>query len=176
MDGVDSSKPPDNDFDMDTINAFWENGASLVDRTILLKQWEPDCSYLSTVQSRELPPRSSTSGGDFKEGMLFVIEVNARYLLEDKCRPIAGRLSTQRTKFLSRPDVQKSQSHQRVLLVHPGYSMNGLPPCTPSEDSKKELLGPSVLGERTLRYRYCNSLVTSYYGAIIVLRSRSYIV
>ncbi|KAH8701241.1 hypothetical protein GQ44DRAFT_733033 [Phaeosphaeriaceae sp. PMI808] len=135
---------PNNDLDMDTINAFLDNGASLEDRTVLLKCLFSLKSSLDNVESRVLPPQSSE---DLYDGMFFVIEVNAKYLLEEQCRPGRVRFSARRTKVLSRPDVQKSQSHRQVLLVHPGYSTDDLHPGTPSEDSEEESLGGSVPGE-----------------------------
>ncbi|KAF1960351.1 hypothetical protein CC80DRAFT_292237 [Byssothecium circinans] len=135
---------PNNDLDMDTINAFLDNGASLEDRTVLLKCCSRIEPSLDDVESRELPPRSWR---DLYDGMFFVIEVNAKYLLEEQCRPGRVRFSARRTEVLSRPDVQQSQSHRQVLLVHPGYSTEDLHPGTPSEDSEEESLGEPVPGE-----------------------------
>ncbi|KAK4163927.1 hypothetical protein QBC43DRAFT_211966 [Cladorrhinum sp. PSN259] len=125
--------------EIDTICAFLDNGASLDDRTILLKRFE--FTFLRKINFRTLPPRSKV---DIYAGIFFVIEVNAKYLLEQQCCWGTVRFSGRRTAVLSRPDVQKVQSHRKVLLVHPGYSKEDLYRAGLSEDSEKSLHEPSI--------------------------------
>src|SRR6185295_11145737 len=82
------------------------------------------------VRTRNLQPRSLY---DVPNGMLLVIEVNAKFLLEEQWRPENVRFSAQRAKVLSRPDVRKSQSHRQILLIHPGFPVTDLPEYIPEE-------------------------------------------
>lgn len=146
---------------MDTISALLDSGASLEDRTVLLTRLAKD--VFSSVHCRQLPLRAR-SADELIHGMILVIEVNAKRLLEQQCGPGHVGFDAFRTEILSRPDVQKAQSHRQVLLVHPGYTSDDLFPGTPSEDSEEVSLGESEeLGVDLNNYgdAYDNSTVGS---------------
>jgi hypothetical protein len=118
----------DGGLDMNTVATFLDHEANLDDRTVLLKALFRTSS-LDPVNLRVLPPRSLDELDDLSDAMFLAIEVNAKYLLEEQCRSKLLKKSPQRARaeLLSRPDVQKSQSYRRILLIHPGYSKDDIP-------------------------------------------------
>lgn len=133
---VDSWVSHDEDFWMGSVTTLLDSGAHLDDRTVIFRS-----SYgnsLSRVDFRVLPPRSRA---ELLDGFVLVIEVNARFLLEKLCRDEKLRESDQIAALLSRPDVQKSQSYRRILLVHPGYSKDDISPDSGSGNMEEDLPG-----------------------------------
>jgi hypothetical protein len=130
-----------NSLDMGTVEAFLDSGANLNDRTVLLKcLFRPHYSLVS-VEARDLLPRSLDS---LWNGIFLVIEVNAKYLLEEQCHPERMRKSARRSLVLSRPEVRNAQVYRRVLLVRPGYERHHLPQKTdPRSLERLELLEDS---------------------------------
>jgi len=92
-------------YELAQINWFLDSGACLQDRTIVFQQLG-----FGKPLSLGLP-----SG--YANDRALVIEVNAKWLLEHFW--LRRRISIG-SEILSRPDVQKVQSHQRVLLAYPG--------------------------------------------------------
>jgi hypothetical protein len=121
--GEEEYDQPNNDLDMGTVEAFLDSGANLNDRTVLLKCLSLIYDSLDPIEARDLPPSSLDS---LRDGMILVIEVNAKYLLEEQCRPERVRKSARRSLVLSRPEVRNAQAYRRVLLVHPGYEIHHL--------------------------------------------------
>jgi energy-coupling factor transporter ATP-binding protein EcfA2 len=105
------------------VEAFLANCARLDDRTILIQSLNKEHGLLRTAQLESLTQPDVSPN----EGAVMVIEVNAKYLLEDYYSDTSRRNS----KILSRLDVQQTESYQRVLLVRPGYTQSGTSPTEP---------------------------------------------
>ena len=139
---------PDNDLDMDTLDAFLDKGASLEDRTVICK--ELYYGRLRSVKLRDVPWfRGDPS---YVVHILFVIEVNAKYLLEEQCRPGRVGYSARGASVLSRADVQKARSHRQVLAIHRGWGTSFFAEidCPNSEEVLNGLMLVPHLAEHSL--------------------------
>lgn len=131
----------DRDLETGKLETLLDHEASLDDRCVFLTRLDSGPgSGLYPVSPRLLPLLSVDDLSEIK-GSLFVVEVNAKYILEELCahgiKHTVAEHRAMAAKILSRPDVQRSKSHRRILLVHPGYTENDLPPQSRTEDAAR---------------------------------------
>lgn len=112
--------------DVEIVNTFLNGGANPDDRTILFiglnqsLQHESPLRFPVILQGQIQDMfRSSVSLYECP-GPMLIIEVNAKYILEELYRSGLVEESAWRAEVLSRPDVQQSRTHRKVLLCHPG--------------------------------------------------------
>ncbi|KAI8948687.1 hypothetical protein F4801DRAFT_442999 [Xylaria longipes] len=125
--------------DTETVVSFLDNGANLDDRTVLLKYFDEEIYFIDPIRSRDLV---FTSNEMIFRGETLVIEVNAKYLLEQHMN--AFEKSDGREKGFSRHDVQKVESYQRILVIHPGHPDDDASPDPLQEDVGEEFARDST--------------------------------
>ncbi|KAI1128584.1 heterokaryon incompatibility protein-domain-containing protein [Nemania abortiva] len=102
------------ELDIDTVELFLAKGARLDDRMVL-----PKISHNGRLEPR--PMRSLLRcPPDERYGPLLVIEVNAKYLLEEQLSHTEPKERGE--KLLSKHSVRQVKPHRRVLLIHQGDS------------------------------------------------------
>ncbi|KAF3940937.1 hypothetical protein ABW19_dt0204871 [Dactylella cylindrospora] len=102
---------------LSAIRKFLDSGASINDRTLIVRYLRNRDygSYLAdwVLETEALKALSRPSSIN---GVIYVMEVNAKHLLEVFCN---NQLEGDASDILSRPDVQASQSYLRILLCLP---------------------------------------------------------
>jgi hypothetical protein len=116
--------PYDHELDMDAVDIFLDGGANIDDRTVLLKSLDRSDNWMNPVELRRLSPGSQHLTRNNK---YLVIEVNAKFLLEELCRIKDQKHGSSSDKVLSRPEVQKAKAYRRILLIYPGYGYDEIP-------------------------------------------------